>query len=180
VRLSLPNDYLFKVDTASMKESLEVRVPLLDEELFEFGLSLPHYLKVNGSTCKRVLRGVAERRLPPAVANKPKWGFALPVDTWVDADFKNQVRETLLGPSSRLPEFFRPEVYRPLLNAFCERKPYFAISREGLYRRVIMLLGVHLTLDRLGFQSSHENNSALCRVNDGHHRLSKSTATTKY
>ena len=84
----LPNDFLFKVDTASMRESLEVRVPMLDEDLFAFGLSLPHRLKVNGRTCKRVLREVAKRRLPPAVANKPKWGFGIPVDTWVDADFK--------------------------------------------------------------------------------------------
>ena len=47
-RLMLPNDFLFKVDTASMRESLEVRVPMLDEELFAFGLSLPHRLKVDG------------------------------------------------------------------------------------------------------------------------------------
>ena len=44
----LANDYLYKVDTASMKESLEVRVPMLDEDLMAFGLSLPHQLKVNG------------------------------------------------------------------------------------------------------------------------------------
>jgi asparagine synthase (glutamine-hydrolysing) len=43
-RLILPNGFLFKVDTASMKESLEVRVPMLDDELFTFGLSLPHHL----------------------------------------------------------------------------------------------------------------------------------------
>ena len=42
VRLVLPNDFLFKVDTASMRHSLEVRVPLLDEELMDFGLALPH------------------------------------------------------------------------------------------------------------------------------------------
>ena len=70
-RLILPNDFLFKVDTASMKESLEVRVPMLDEELFAFRLSLPYSLKVDGRTCKRVLRAVAKRRLPAAVANKP-------------------------------------------------------------------------------------------------------------
>ncbi|HBH79319.1 MAG TPA: hypothetical protein DDY39_05780, partial [Nitrospira sp.] len=41
VRMMLANDFLFKVDLASMKESLEVRVPMLDEELFSFGLTLP-------------------------------------------------------------------------------------------------------------------------------------------
>ena len=81
-----------------MKESLEVRVPMLDEDLFAFGLSLPHQLKVNGRTCKRVLRGVAERKLPPAVANKPKLGFGVPVDNWVDAEFKTNLRDTYSVP----------------------------------------------------------------------------------
>ena len=71
----LPNDFLFKVDTASMRESLEVRVPMLDEDLFAFGLSLPHACKVEGRSPKKVLRAVAERWLPASIARKPKWGF---------------------------------------------------------------------------------------------------------
>ena len=145
-RLILPNDFLFKVDTASMRESLEVRVPLLDEDLFAFDLSLPHRLKVNGRTCKKVLREVAERKLPVAVARKPKWGFGIPVDTWVDADFKSRLREVLLGPTSRLPEFFRPQAYRPIVQAFAEGRSCPGISRQGLFQRAIMLLSVLLTL----------------------------------
>jgi asparagine synthase (glutamine-hydrolysing) len=145
-RLVLPNDFLFKVDTASMKESLEIRVPMLDEELFAFGLSLPHDLKVNGRTCKRVLRAVAERTLPPAVAHKPKLGFSIPVDSWVDADFKSRLRETLLSPSNLLSEFFHPEVYRPMVQSFCEGRAYPGISREGLYQRAIMFLSLDLSL----------------------------------
>ena len=146
LRLVLPNDFLFKVDTASMKESLEVRVPMLDEDLFAFGLTLPHRLKVSGRTCKLVLRGVADRRLPPAVARKPKWGFSIPIDTWVDASFKARVRETLLGRMSRLPDVFRPEAYRPIIEAFCSGQLHPDISRQGLYQRVVMLLSVHLAL----------------------------------
>jgi asparagine synthase (glutamine-hydrolysing) len=145
-RLLLPNDFLFKVDTASMRESLEVRVPMLDEELFAFGLSLPHSLKVKGQTCKRVLRAVAQRWLPPTVSSKSKQGFGIPVDRWVNSDFKMRLRDALLGPSSRLPEFFRPEAYQPMLEAFCEGRPYPGISRQGLYQRAIMLLSVHLVL----------------------------------
>jgi asparagine synthase (glutamine-hydrolysing) len=145
-RLLLPNDFLFKVDTASMRESLEVRVPMLDEELFAFGLSLPHSLKAKGRTCKRVLRAVAKSWLPPSVATKPKRGFEIPVDRWVHSDFKMRLRDTLLGPSSRLPEFFRPDAYRPMLEAFCEGRPCPGISRQGLYQRAIMLLSVHLVL----------------------------------
>ena len=145
-RLVLPNDYLFKVDTASMRESLEVRVPMLDEELFAFGLSLPHSLKVTGGTCKRVLRAIARSWLSPAVANRPKHGFGIPVDTWVNSDFKTQLRDVLLGPSSRLPGFLRPEAYRPMVEAFWEGRSYAGTSRQGLYQRTIMLLALHLAL----------------------------------
>ena len=148
LRLDLPGDYLFKVDMASMKESLEVRVPMLDEDLFAFGLSLPHDLKVKGRTCKKVLRAVAEQRLPPSVANKPKMGFGIPVDKWVDKNFKECLRESLLGQSTSLPEFFRPSVYRPMVEAFHEGRPCRGMSRQGLYQCVIMLLSVHLILNR--------------------------------
>jgi asparagine synthase (glutamine-hydrolysing) len=147
-RLVLPNDYLFKVDTASMRESLEVRVPFLDEDLFAFGLSLPHSLKAKGRTCKRVLRAVAKKWLPSAVARKPKRGFAIPVDRWVDDDFRAQLKATLLDRSSRVSDFFRPEVYHPIVEAFCNGSSLPAISREGLYQRAIMLLSLHLALHR--------------------------------
>jgi asparagine synthase (glutamine-hydrolysing) len=143
-RLILPNDFLFKVDLASMRESLEVRVPMLDEDLFAFGLSLPHHLKVNGRTCKIVLRAVAQGKLPPEVAHKAKHGFGIPVDTWVDPAFKARVRDALLGPSSMLPEFFRPEAYQPLVDAFCEGYSYPGVSRQDLYQRVMALLAVQL------------------------------------
>jgi asparagine synthase (glutamine-hydrolysing) len=117
---------------------------MLDEDLFAFGLSLPHCLKVTGRIGKRVLRGLAKRKLPPKVANKPKWGFVIPFDRWVDSDFKDRARELLLGPSSKLPEFFRPETYKPIVEAFCEGRQYPGISREGLYERAIMLLSVQL------------------------------------
>jgi asparagine synthase (glutamine-hydrolysing) len=144
-RLLLPNDFLFKVDIASMRQSLEVRVPMLDEDLFAFGLSLPHSLKVDGRTCKRVLREVAARRLPPKVAQKPKMGFGIPVDSWVNASFREHLRDTLLSPSSCLPEVFRPEAYRPILEAFCKGVDR-GTDRLGLYQRTIMLLSVHLAL----------------------------------
>src|SRR5262249_1985800 len=143
-RLTLANDYLFKVDIASMKESLEVRVPMLDEDLFAFGLSLPRRLKAHGRTCKRALRAVAQRWLPSAVANESKWGFGIPVDSWVDTAFKTRLQDTLLGPSSRLPDFFRPEAYRPIIEAFCAGRAHPHISRQGLYQRAIMCLAVHL------------------------------------
>lgn len=146
VRMTLANDFLFKVDMASMRESLEIRVPMLDEDFFRSGLSLPHQLKVAGKTCKRVLREIGKRHLPPNVANKPKMGFGIPVDRWVDSDFKVKLRKTLLGSASGLPDFFREETYRPIIETFCNGGALPEISRQGLYQRAIMLLAVHLAV----------------------------------
>lgn len=147
VRLTLANDFLFKVDIASMRESLEVRVPLLDEDLFDFALSLPHALKVRARTGKRVLRELALRKLPLAVARKEKMGFAIPVDTWLNQDFRSRLRETLLGPSCRLGEFFRPEAYEPLVESFCDGRSHRELSRREVYGRIVMLLSVQLALE---------------------------------
>ena len=147
VRMTLPNDFLFKVDMGSMKESLEVRVPLLDEELFDFGMTLPYHLKTQGRTCKTVLRAVAARKLPSSIARKEKYGFGIPVGSWVDTDFKASLRDTVLGPSSKLPEFFRPETYRPIIESFCDGRSCSGISGDVLYKLAIMLLSVQLTLD---------------------------------
>jgi asparagine synthase (glutamine-hydrolysing) len=145
-RLSLPNDYLFKVDMASMKEGLEIRVPLLDEDLITFGLSLPYKFKVRGRTGKRVLRAIAQRRLPSTVAQKPKWGFCIPFDSWVTDDFKTRVKETLTDPSCKLREVFYSKEYEPMINAFCKGQMLPEISRGGLYQRIVVLLSVELAL----------------------------------
>ena len=148
MRLTMANDYLFKVDAASMRESLEIRVPMLDEDLVGFGLSLPHHLKVQGRTCKRVLRGVAQRLLPTAIAMKPKWGFGVPLGALVDTDFKELLRNTLLGPSSKLPEYFRPIVYNKIVTDICDSSTLHQSVPETQYVRAMMLLAAQLTLAR--------------------------------
>src|SRR5206468_1388151 len=145
-RLALPNDFLFKVDLASMKESLEVRVPMLDEDVVALGLELPRQLIVKGKTCKLVLREVANSRLPPEVAAKPKKGFEIPVDNWVDPQFKATLRDALLDSPSPLSDVFHPSVYKSWVKSFCEGHRCDGISRSGLYLRVTMLLSLHLAL----------------------------------
>jgi asparagine synthase (glutamine-hydrolysing) len=146
IRLVLANDFLFKVDLASMRESLEVRVPMLDEDLVAFGLSLPHALKVRGRQGKRVLRAVAARWLPAAVAAKPKHGFGVPVDTWLDAACKAQIREELRSPTSPLRGLFPASIYQPIIEAFCAGRGVPGISRQNLYQRAMTFLAIHTTL----------------------------------
>ena len=146
VRLVLANDYLPKVDTASMRHSLEVRVPLLDEELMDFGLRLPHDLRVERRNGKRVLRRIAASKLPPPVTRRPKQGFVVPFDRWVDASFKQTARELLHDGGSPVGDHLERRVYGPWVDAFCTGTVLPGTSRASLYQRVVMLLSLDLSL----------------------------------
>jgi asparagine synthase (glutamine-hydrolysing) len=83
----LPDDFLVKVDRASMAHSLEVRTPFLDYRLVEFAFSkIPSIWKVRGSETRRVERILAKRLLPPQLDTKRKQGFSIPLDDWLKVD----------------------------------------------------------------------------------------------
>jgi asparagine synthase (glutamine-hydrolysing) len=75
----LPDDMLHKVDRASMRVALEVRVPLLDHRVAEFALGLPLSYKLHEGAAKRVLAAAFVKDLPTSVFNRPKRGFEVPV-----------------------------------------------------------------------------------------------------
>lgn len=83
----LPDDFLVKVDRASMANSLEARTPFLDYRLVEFAFSkIPSIWKVQGSETRRVEQILARRLLPPQLDTKRKQGFSIPLDDWLKAD----------------------------------------------------------------------------------------------
>jgi asparagine synthase (glutamine-hydrolysing) len=93
-RFTLPNDYLHKVDGASMAFSLEAREPLLDHELVEWAMRLPHEWKLrNGS--KYLLRQLAYRYVPRSLLDRPKKGFEVPIAQWLRGPLREWARERL-------------------------------------------------------------------------------------
>jgi asparagine synthase (glutamine-hydrolysing) len=84
----LKDDLLVKVDRATMKHSLETRVPLLDYRIVEFALNLDEKLKLNGSVSKYLLKEVLYDFVPREYFDRPKKGFSVPMHQWLKKDLK--------------------------------------------------------------------------------------------
>jgi asparagine synthase (glutamine-hydrolysing) len=97
VRLVLQNDMLRKVDSMSMANSLEVRVPYLDHRFVEFCFTLPPDYKIGGGSRKRILRDAFASMLPARVLHKPKHGFEVPLMKWFRTDLESLIADDLLS-----------------------------------------------------------------------------------
>jgi asparagine synthase (glutamine-hydrolysing) len=91
----LVDDILTKVDRATMAVSIEGREPLLDHRLIEFAAQLPLELKYKNKTQKYLLKQIAYKYLPKTLLDRPKSGFAIPLQKWFRTDLKYLLDEFL-------------------------------------------------------------------------------------
>ena len=97
----LPGDILTKVDRMSMATSLEVRVPLLDHKLIDFVTRVPASLKLAGTETKHLLKRVARDLIPAEILDRPKQGFGIPLEQWINQQLRDEIRETLRESRTR-------------------------------------------------------------------------------
>ncbi len=123
----LPFDILTKVDIASMANSLETRVPLLDHHLVEFAATIPAEFKLKEETIdnainydkKHLLKRLAKKRYPASIIDRRKMGFGVPLGIWFATKLNKDVRHKLLD-SEYLPHIFNRHGIEKLVDAHTE------------------------------------------------------------
>jgi len=91
----LRGDILVKADKMTMANSLELRVPFLDTEVFRVACSIPTDLKITKQTTKYALRRALEQIVPAHVLNRPKLGFPVPIRHWLKDVMYDWAREII-------------------------------------------------------------------------------------
>jgi asparagine synthase (glutamine-hydrolysing) len=112
-RTYLPDDIMTKVDRMSMAVSLEAREPLLDHPLLERAAMVPASLKLKNGQTKYLLRRLLERRVPRAILERKKQGFAAPIGEWLRGPLAAMTGDLLTDGRLRARGLFQqPEVER--------------------------------------------------------------------
>ena len=116
IKTFLPDDYLVKVDRASMANSLEVRVPLLDHKFMEFTAKIKPSLKLRKFSSKYIFKKALEPLLPDSILYRKKQGFELPIDGWIKNDIKDIFYDRIFSKNSFISDIIQTEYLEKIWN----------------------------------------------------------------
>lgn len=132
INLWLVGDILLKADKMSMANSLEVRVPFLDKEVFNVAKTIPSDYRVNKQATKYVFRMASKECLPDEVSFKKKLGFPVPIRVWLKEDeFYNKVKKAFTSPTAN--KYFHTESITKYLDQHRDNKGDFSRKIWTIY-----------------------------------------------
>jgi asparagine synthase (glutamine-hydrolysing) len=117
LRTYLVDDILTKVDRASMMNSLEVRVPMLDHKFAEMTFRIPHKFKFHKGIQKRIFKNAMKPYLTDNVFQHKKQGFAIPLKPWFRKDLNDYINDRLLNKNSHLSRYLDPKMMSKVLKS---------------------------------------------------------------
>jgi asparagine synthase (glutamine-hydrolysing) len=144
----LTNNLLFKMDSASMANSLEVRTPYLDYRLVEFSVNLPQQFKIHQGTQKYLMKKLLERYIPNDLVYRTKWGFPAPVGDWLYKDLRYMIDKWLSKDMIRKVGVLDEKTVNKFLNSFLAGKKYH-------YKRVWSMIIFHMWYDKYILGNDH-------------------------
>ena len=122
----MTDDVLVKVDRASMASSLEVRAPFLDPEVYDAAWQLPSDVRVRKGVGKWALRQILYRYVPRELIDRPKMGFAIPLDEWLRGPLREWAEDLLSVESIRSIPQLDPIVIRKMWESHLASRGHFA------------------------------------------------------
>jgi len=139
----LPELNLTYSDKTSMAASMEVRVPLLDQEVAAFMRQVPAHYKINGLKQKYLLKRAMKNILPEEVIWRGKAGFGAPIRTWLREDLLDLEYDLLSEQAIRRRGFFKPGAIRSMIENHAEGRndqPYriWALMTLELWMRIFV------------------------------------------
>lgn len=136
MHMLLPDDYLTKVDRASMAYGLEVRPPLVDHEFLELTARIPSSMKIRLGKTKWIFKQMCEDWLPDDIIHRPKQGFEIPIDRWLRGPLRDVFEETVLSPGAYVSRYLDVELIRKLYQAHLRKT-----GNNGLMLWSLLVLG---------------------------------------
>ncbi len=129
----LPDQVLAFVDRLSMAHSLEIRTAFLDTAFMEFAASIPGRFKIKGRQVKAILKRSARRYLPNSAIDRPKEGFVMPINNWLNSWLFPYAQEILAEEELTKHGLFNPTQVTTLLHRFHN-------GEQGLANKILSLL----------------------------------------
>lgn len=137
----LKDDLLVKVDRATMKYSLETRVPILDYRIVEFAFNLSQNLKIKNGEQKYLLKQVLYDYVPKEFFERPKWGFGIPITQWLKGPLSYLIDDVLSKENINKHNVVNWEFVQQIIHKF--RNGY-----DHYYNRIWALIQLHIWLNK--------------------------------
>jgi len=136
----LPDMVVVKMERASKHYSLETCVPILDYRIVEFAHNIEKSLRINNGEQKYLLKKILYKYIPQEIFNRPKWGFSMPLHSWMRQDLKDFIFDNL--HSSKLTSLLKKPISKNSFYISWEK------GNDLHYNKMWQLAMLNLWLDR--------------------------------